>query len=61
MVHRRRPGEFLLIPQHYTTKIGALAMLVVFIDTSIEAGLFHMLDYGFYLAIIGVHIYYRYA
>ncbi|MDQ8734875.1 DoxX family membrane protein [Paenibacillus sp. LHD-38] len=44
----------LLIPQHYATKIGALAMLVLFIDTSIEAGLFHMLDYGFYLAIIGV-------
>ncbi|OMF32238.1 hypothetical protein BK133_14535 [Paenibacillus sp. FSL H8-0548] len=44
----------LLIPHHYATKLGALAMLVLFIDTGIEAGLFHMLDYGFYLAIIGV-------
>jgi len=44
---------FLLIPQHYATKIGVVALLVLFINTSIEAGLFHMLDYGFYLAIIG--------
>lgn len=44
----------LLVPHLYATKVGALAMLVLFVDTGIEAGLFHMLDYGFYLAIIGV-------
>lgn len=43
----------LLIPRHYATKIGALVLLVLFIETGIEAGIFHMLDYGFYLAIIG--------
>ncbi|WP_424767495.1 DoxX family membrane protein [Paenibacillus sp. sgz302251] len=44
----------LLFPHHYATKAGALAMLVLFADTLRVAGLFHMLDYGFYLAIIGV-------
>ncbi|WP_245600215.1 DoxX family membrane protein [Paenibacillus harenae] len=44
----------LLIPHHYATKAGALAMLVLFVHAGMLAGLFHMLDYGFYLAIIGV-------
>ncbi|WP_368658646.1 DoxX family membrane protein [Metabacillus halosaccharovorans] len=45
---------FLLIPHHYATKIAALFMLGLFIFVWSEAGWFHMLDYGFYIAIIGV-------
>ncbi|MCG1020180.1 DoxX family membrane protein [Sutcliffiella horikoshii] len=44
----------LLIPVHYATKAGALVLLGLFIYQLGQAGLFHMLDYGFYLAIIGV-------
>lgn len=45
---------FLLIPHHYATKMAALFMLGLFIFVWSEAGWFHMLDYGFYIAIIGV-------
>lgn len=45
---------FLLIPHHIATKIAALFMLGLFINIWSNAGWFHMLDYGFYLAIIGV-------
>lgn len=45
---------FLLIPHHIATKIAALFMLGLFINVWSHAGWFHMLDYGFYLAIIGV-------
>jgi uncharacterized membrane protein YphA (DoxX/SURF4 family) len=44
----------LLIPIHYATKAGALILLGLFIYQYLNSGLFHMLDYGFYLAIIGV-------
>ncbi|WP_335869543.1 DoxX family membrane protein [Bacillus sp. 2205SS5-2] len=44
----------LLIPIHYATKAGALVLLGLFIFQLSETGLFHMLDYGFYLAIIAV-------
>jgi uncharacterized membrane protein YphA (DoxX/SURF4 family) len=44
----------LLIPIHYATKAGALILLGLFIHQLIHSGLFHMLDYGFYLAIVGV-------
>jgi hypothetical protein len=44
----------LLIPVHYATKAGALILLILFIYQLVYSGLFHMLDYGFYLAIIGV-------
>lgn len=44
----------LLIPIHYATKAGALILLGLFIYQIRQSGLFHMLDYGFYLAIIGV-------
>ena len=44
----------LLIPVHYATKAGALVLLFLFIYQLAHSGLFHMLDYGFYLAIIGV-------
>ncbi|MDM5328462.1 DoxX family membrane protein [Neobacillus sp. CF12] len=44
----------LLIPIHYATKVGALLLLALFIFQLSHSGLFHMLDYGFYLAIIGV-------
>lgn len=45
---------FLFIPHHFATKIGAFILLGIFIYTTVHVGLFHMLDYGFYLAIIGV-------
>ncbi|WP_047986479.1 DoxX family membrane protein [Ornithinibacillus californiensis] len=45
---------FLLIPIHYATKVGALLLLGLFINVSANVGIFHMLDYGFYLAIIFV-------
>ncbi|MGM0846539.1 MAG: DoxX family membrane protein [Bacillota bacterium] len=44
----------LCIPVHYATKAGAVILLGLFIYQLSEAGLFHMLDYGFYLAIIVV-------
>ncbi|MFZ3578294.1 DoxX family membrane protein [Virgibacillus sp. DJP39] len=43
---------FLLIPVHYTTKVGAFLLLILFINALSDVGIFHMLDYGFYLAII---------
>jgi uncharacterized membrane protein YphA (DoxX/SURF4 family) len=46
----------LLIPHHIATKVAALVMLGLFISIWNEAGWFHMLDYGFYIAIIGVFL-----
>lgn len=45
---------FLLIPIHYSTKAGALILFIIFINMASHYGPFHMLDYGFYLAIIFV-------
>ncbi|OCA90769.1 hypothetical protein A8F94_02515 [Bacillus sp. FJAT-27225] len=45
---------FLLFPHHYATKAGALILLGLFMYITPEYGIFHMLDYGFYLAIIFV-------
>jgi uncharacterized membrane protein YphA (DoxX/SURF4 family) len=44
----------LLIPIHWFTKAGALLMLWLMVHLTIKFGIFHMLDYGFYWAIIGV-------
>lgn len=44
----------LLIPNHYATKAGAIILLGLFAYITAENGIFHMLDYGFYVAIIGV-------
>jgi len=44
----------LLVPNHWFTKAGALLMLWLMIHLTIKFGIFHMLDYGFYWAIIGV-------
>ncbi|MFX3623427.1 MAG: DoxX family membrane protein [Ectobacillus sp.] len=44
----------LLIPHHLATKVAALSLLGIFIYVLADVGLFHILDYGFYLAIIGV-------
>ncbi len=44
----------LLIPNHYATKAGAIILLGLFIYQLAHSGLFHMFDYGFYLAIVGV-------
>lgn len=45
---------FLLIPHHIATKIGASILLGLFVYVTIHHGIFYMLDYGFYVAIIGV-------
>lgn len=45
---------FLLIPHHYSTKIGSILLLILFFIVTMEYGIFHMLDYGFYIAIIFV-------
>lgn len=44
----------LLIPHHFATKIASTLMLGLFLYIWSYSGWFHMLDYGFYLAIIGV-------
>lgn len=44
----------LCIPHHSATKAGAAILLGLFIYVTIDNGIFHMLDYGFYLAIIAV-------
>lgn len=44
----------LCIPHHSATKAGAAILLSLFIYVTIDNGIFHMLDYGFYLAIIAV-------
>ncbi|WML39484.1 hypothetical protein RCG19_20235 [Neobacillus sp. OS1-2] len=45
---------FLFIPHHISTKIGASILLGLFIYVTIHHGIFYMLDYGYYVAIIGV-------
>lgn len=44
----------LLIPHHISTKLGSAILLGLFVYVTIHQGVFHMLDYGFYVAIIGV-------
>ncbi|WP_442598561.1 DoxX family membrane protein [Neobacillus sp. D3-1R] len=44
----------LFIPHHFATKIASIIMLGLYIHIWSYSGWFHMLDYGFYLAIIGV-------
>ncbi|CEG27468.1 DoxX family membrane protein [Bacillus sp. B-jedd] len=44
----------LLIPHHYATKAGALILFGIFVYLTPLHGVFHMLDYGFYLAVIFV-------
>ncbi|WP_318507829.1 DoxX family membrane protein [Bacillus sp. T3] len=44
----------LLVPHHLSTKLGSVVLLGLFIYITIQHGVFYMLDYGFYLAIIGV-------
>ncbi|MCP8969187.1 DoxX family membrane protein [Ectobacillus ponti] len=44
----------LVIPHHAATKVAAALLLALFLYVTSQAGLFHMLDYGFYLAIIWV-------
>ncbi|WP_226038212.1 DoxX family membrane protein [Aquibacillus saliphilus] len=44
----------LLIPHHMATKTAAILMLGLFAYEWTETGWFYMLDYGFYIAIIGV-------
>lgn len=45
---------FLLIPHHISTKAGAVILLGLFVYVTLLNGIFHMLDYGYYVAIIGV-------
>ena len=44
----------LLVPHHIATKLGAAILLILFIMVTVKHGIFYMLDYGFYVAIIGV-------
>lgn len=44
----------LLIPHHIATKLGAIILLGLLVYAFNDHGIFHMLDYGFYLAIIAV-------
>lgn len=44
----------LAIPHHVATKLGALAGLGLFVYMTVSIGAFHMLDYGFYIAIFVV-------
>jgi len=44
----------LVVPHHYATKFSALILLGLFLYVLSNVGLFHMLDYGFYVAIIFV-------
>ncbi|MBM4765423.1 DoxX family membrane protein [Bacillus sp. B15-48] len=44
----------LLIPNHIATKAGSVLLLGLFVYMTSHYGIFYMLDYGFYLAIIGV-------
>ena len=44
----------LLIPHHIATKLGAGILLGLFVYVTVQHGIFDMLDYGFYVAIIGV-------
>ncbi len=43
----------LLVPHHYATKLAALIIFSLLISVTVDAGVFHMLDYGFYFAIVG--------
>lgn len=45
---------FLLIPHHIATKVGSAILLGLFVYITAEHGIFYMLDYSFYIAIIGV-------
>lgn len=44
----------LLIPHHYATKSASIVLLFLFFMVWTDTGWFHMLDYGFYLAIFFV-------
>ncbi|WP_163100409.1 DoxX family membrane protein [Peribacillus alkalitolerans] len=44
----------LIIPGHFATKFAAIGMLFLFLHVWSQNRWFHMLDYGFYLAIIWV-------
>jgi hypothetical protein len=44
----------LLIPHHFPAKAAAALLIVLFIQFTLEHGLFYMLDYGFYIAIFTV-------
>ncbi|MEK3887843.1 hypothetical protein [Bacillus sp. FSL K6-3431] len=44
----------LLIPHHYATKARAFILLGLFVYITMQNGIFHMLDYGFHVEIIGV-------
>jgi uncharacterized membrane protein YphA (DoxX/SURF4 family) len=41
----------LIIPHHIAHKIAAVGILLAFIEATLRIGTFHMLDYGFYVAI----------
>lgn len=44
--------SLLLIPHHLSTKLGSIVLLGLFVYVTTQHGVFYMLDYGFYIAII---------
>ncbi|MCR6105774.1 DoxX family membrane protein [Salipaludibacillus agaradhaerens] len=51
----------LVIPSLWTTRLAAGILLVLFSLTAWEYGLFHMLDYAFYLAVIFILFFHKTA
>ncbi|BBI31436.1 DoxX family membrane protein [Cohnella abietis] len=49
----------LLIPHHISVKLGSLVLIGLYVYYIGEYGLFHMLDYGFYLAIAAALLFNR--
>jgi len=49
----------LLVPHHYAVKAASVVLAGLYVYYITEYGLFHMLDYGFYLAIAGALALYR--
>lgn len=49
----------LLIPSHYAVKVASAVLLGLYAYYIAEYGLFHMLDYGFYVAIAAALVMYK--
>ncbi|RED64644.1 DoxX-like protein [Cohnella lupini] len=51
----------LLVPHHFPVKLASLILIALYVYYVGEYGLFHMLDYGFFLAIAAALAFYRTA
>lgn len=45
-----------LIPKRIPVRIASIILLILYLDYAVEHGLFHMLDYFFYIGIVGYFI-----